>query len=461
MATTVSMEALNHVISLVHHEVEHHAEHKADEDPFKVAKELSISIICIVGGVVLAVMSEKLRTPGLLLVFFGAQTGMNMYMKAIFSTAVVATDPPGGEGPWLGFQASFFVTAMQQLGSFFIFFAVYGPAKLTGATSYKLKVLSSKMEVIAVLCFAVSFTLNIALNNFSLMLIPLTMNLIIRQCLPLSTYASQWILTKYTTGEGKPIKVLEISLMLVGVCMAGVCVWAKVSAAAEEAAAKGDEKSSGGEETGTVMIGVAVCVLSLFSGSVNLALAGVLGTSVKLDSAGTVVYNSIPATILLIPFILFMPHPVNWPGFGVSTDIEVAKQVWANSKSTFALAFSSSLASLVYNILQFGIVQYLSATHVAFAGNFNKAATLPLALAVGIDTLPGGKWGPIMIVAAMINICAFTAYNMISGGAGGHGGHGGGAPKEKEKEKEQLTKEPSDDSDDEDDDDDDTEEGCC
>merc|ERR1712032_1278295 len=162
------------------------------------------------------------------------------------------------------------------------------------------------------------------------------------------------------------------------------------------------------------------------------ALAGLLGTSVKLDSAATVVYNSIPAACILAIPIMLVAHPIGWSGQSdPRTDFWVASQVWTHSKSTFAFAASSSLASLVYNILQFGIVQYLSATHVAFAGNFNKAATIPLAILVGIDSLPQGKWGPIMIIGAIINIGAFTAYNMVTGGAGGHGGGGASMRKRK------------------------------
>merc|ERR1712032_234307 len=170
------------------------------------------------------------------------------------------------------------------------------------------------------------------------------------------------------------------------------------------------------------------------------ALAGLLGTSVKLDSAGTVVYNSIPAACILAIPIMLVAHPIGWSGQDAPrTDFWVASQVWTHNKSTFALAASSSLASLIYNILQFGIVQYLSATHVAFAGNFNKAATIPLAILVGIDSLPQGKWGPIMIIGAIINILAFTAYNMVTGGAGGHGGGGGASKEKKEVEKEALS----------------------
>jgi len=458
------MEALNYLVSFStesdfqHHAHAHHPKIQHDgHDDWKLAKELSISVTCIVVGVALAATVQKLRTPGLLLIFFGAQTGMNMYMKAVFSSAEVWATPAGGGAPWLGFQASFFVTGLQQVGSFVIFWSVYGPAKLTGCTNYSIKVLENKKEVIAVLCFAASFTCNIALNNFSLMLMPLTLNLIIRSCLPLSTFGAQWILKKMDTGEGKPVKPLEIGLMALGVAMAGVCAWAQVSAKAEA-----EEKSSkGGGETSRIMLGIVVCVISLFAGSANLALAGLLGTSVKLDSAATVVYNSIPASCILFPLILLVAHPIGWSGQdGPRTDFWVASQVWTHSKSTFAFAASSSLASLVYNILQFGIVQYLSATHVAFAGNFNKAATIPLAILVGIDSLPQGKWGPIMIIGAIINICAFTAYNMVTGGAGGHGG---GSNKEKEKEKEPMVtgKVPQDDSDESESDDSSSSEGGC
>merc|ERR1712217_607319 len=82
----------------------------------------------------------------------------------------------------------------------------------------------------------------------------------------------------------------------------------------------------------------------------------------------------------------------------------------------------SGALSLAYNTLQYGIVQCLSATHVAFAGNFNKAVTIPLALLVGLEHLPPGKWGWIMLFACFGSIGAFAVYNVVSGGAGGHGG---------------------------------------
>ncbi|CAK0906629.1 unnamed protein product [Prorocentrum cordatum] len=124
-------------------------------------------------------------------------------------------------------------------------------------------------------------------------------------------------------------------------------------------------------------------------------------------------------------------------------------------------AASSALASLVYNILAFSIVQYLSATHVAFAGNFNKAATVPLALLVGIDHLPQGVYGPIMVVSAVVNILAFSAYNVVTGGAGGHGGGGSSKDRENGKEPVKYAEFSGKESDDSDDDESSSDGGCC
>merc|ERR1712217_936454 len=192
--------------------------------------------------------------------------------------------------------------------------------------------------------------------------------------------------------------------------------------------AKMHVKGKAGGESKNLIFGVIVCVISLFSGSINLALAGVLGTSIKLNSLDTTVYNAIPATILLLGPIFLYPHPVNWPDHGAMTDYTIFKIVLSKSPFTVGLAALSGALSLAYNTLQYGIVQYLSATHVAFAGNFNKALTIPLALLVGLETLPPGKWGWIMLFACFGSIGAFAVYNAISGGAGGHGGHGAREP---------------------------------
>merc|ERR1712228_1018593 len=71
-----------------------------------------------------------------------------------------------------------------------------------------------------------------------------------------------------------------------------------------------------------LLLGVLVCIASLLCGSLNLALAGVMGTSVHLNPMDTVAYMAVPATVFLLPFIIFLQKPV--PGewskvFGKST----------------------------------------------------------------------------------------------------------------------------------------------
>merc|ERR1712217_337928 len=105
------------------------------------------------------------------------------------------------------------------------------------------------------------------------------------------------------------MKLLEIGLMLLGVVCAAIAVIAKSHV-------KGNET---GEGQKTLSFGVVICVISLFSGAINLALAGVLGTTIKLNSLDTTVYNAIPATILLLGPIFLYPHPVNWPDYEPTT----------------------------------------------------------------------------------------------------------------------------------------------
>merc|ERR1719336_780757 len=163
-----------------------------------------------------------------------------------------------------GLPAGFALTALQQVISFAVFIICFAAAYFT-PHRYTPKTLSSKFEVFCVLVFGFVFCMNIALNNFSLSLISIAANLIIRSCLPLTTFVSQQGLSMCNLFPRKPIRVLEIIL---------------------------------------------ICIASLLCGSLNLALAGVLGTSVHLNPLDTVAYMAVPATLFLLPFIFFLQKPV-------------------------------------------------------------------------------------------------------------------------------------------------------
>lgn len=53
-----------------------------------------------------------------------------------------------------------------------------------------------------------------------------------------------------------------------------------------------------------------------------------------------------------------------------------------------------------------------SAANAAFAGNFNKAATVVLFLALGLERLPEGGYNAMFLLAVAGDIVAFTMYSV-------------------------------------------------
>lgn len=361
-------------------------------------KHTAIPLVALALGGTLH-MSEKWRTAGKLIMYFGAQTGMNIYMKAVLSHSVVSE-----EQDLKGIPAPFAVTAIQQITAFVLFLIMLVGSRFT-PYRYHPKRLQSAWEWFVVTCFAFTFTLNIALNNFSLSLLAISINLIIRSCAPVSTLISQMALHRCGGEKAKDSHVTAVSCMMLGTLAAAVAVFAKT-----QARAQGAPLHEG--ETENMGLGVITCVASLFSGSLNLALAGVLGTSLELNSLDTTCYMSVPALLFLVGPVFLIPHPVGWTAHGALTDWQVISKVVELSPATLGLAVFSGVLAFAYNILQYGIVQTLSASHTAFAGNFNKAATIVIALVVGLEGLPEGRWGILMAGAVFANIAAFTAYNI-------------------------------------------------
>merc|ERR1719367_413080 len=312
-----------------------------------------------------------------------------------------------------GLPAGFALTALRGEINFAVFIVCFGASYFT-PHRYMPKPLNSKFEVLCVLVFGFVFCMNIALNNFSLSLISIAVNLIIRSCLPLTTFVSQQGLSMCNLFPRKPIRDLEIVLMCIGVACAGIFTWASLQA-------KGVEGKSSGAML--LLLGVLVCIASLLCGSLNLALAGVLGTSVHLNPLDTVAYMAVPATLFLLPFIFFLHKPV--PGewskvFG--TDMATDGQIFMGlvglcsehegAKTTMAFGILSGIFAFMYNIVQFTIVHTLSPSATAFGGNFNKAALIFLSY-IFMDPLPKMPWGFIIMLAVVGNIAAFSYYSYL------------------------------------------------
>merc|ERR1719215_1031896 len=175
----------------------------------------------------------KVADAGKLVLYFGAQSFMNIFMGWVMGTHVtvekgtVLHDGSTLEQNLTGCPAGFALTALQQVISFVVFCIFFASVYYT-PYKYMPKELNTTKEKICVVIFGCVFALNIALNNFSLGYISIAVNLIIRSCLPLSTFLSQQGLAIVGLYPFKPCKPKEISLMVVGVICAGVFTMARI-----------------------------------------------------------------------------------------------------------------------------------------------------------------------------------------------------------------------------------------
>merc|ERR1712157_176211 len=160
--------------------------------------------------------------------------------------------------------------------------------------------------------------------------------------------------------------------------------------------------------------------MGLLCGSLNLALAGVLG-EMKLSVYDTVAYMSIPATLFLLPIAMFWQKPVPgmWPqvfGAPIASDWQILQKVYELSPHTFGFFVLSGVFSFGYNIIQFSIVHALSPSATAFGGNFNKAALVFLTLLLPflqVHSLPPAPWNIIIWAAVIGNVAAFSYYSYL------------------------------------------------
>jgi len=357
----------------------------------RLLKELAVPIAAITCGLA-ALQVEATKLFGKVLLFFGAQTFMNLYMKAVLSKSVVSS-----EFGMAGVPAAFAVTAIQQLVSFALLGAGTLVSQLT-PWAYTPKRLTTPKQLGMVLCFSLSFTLNIALNNFSLSMLDISVNLIIRSVAPLTTLIVQVAFTRCL--GSKSLEPVEIGLMLIGALCGLIAVIAKGHGLTNAA------------DSSHLIWGGCICLFSLFSAGMELVLAGLLGSGLGLNPIDTTFYMAVPVALLLSVPIFFVQHPVAWAGHGLMTDFQILKEVIALSPGTFGLALFSGAFAMVYNILLYNIVQTLSPAFSAFTSNFNKAATIALSVLLGFEVLPKAPWGMVQVFGIAGNMVAFTVYGL-------------------------------------------------
>ncbi|CAK8998648.1 Uncharacterized protein SCF082_LOCUS5724 [Durusdinium trenchii] len=337
------------------------------------------------------------RTLGMLAVYFAGQSSFALYMKLVLSEETISR-----ELNLRGMPAAFLVTAIQQVVAF-ISLGLLMLLLYFSPQPYLPRQIRTWRETGAVLFFALAVAVNIGLNNFSMSLLPVSLNMVIRSCIPLVTLLLQQLACRLRLLEGcREATFSDALLMSLGVAGAAVTALAE---------SEGNEPS----QHGHLWLGVLMCCLGDLAAATTLILAAAFSSTLKppLTPLDTVFYTALPCALALLPASLYASHPINWPDSGTLTDWQVYQRVHQLSPGTIFLVIFSGVVSAGYNFIQYTVVQTLSATHAAFAGNFNKAATISLSMCLGLEILPSGRWSSVMILGICGNILAFTLWSYL------------------------------------------------
>jgi len=346
----------------------------------------------VVCGIGLALVARSgTYVIGLLVTFLGAQALMNLYMKDVLSHIPVM--PPVIKG----MPAPFAVTAMQQLVGFAVLLLIMGSMRVVGKP-IQLSNLENRHQVMSVCAMSVVLALNIGLNNLSLSLLDVSVNLLVRSMAPVVSYVLEALLHALT-GERRSAGMSWQS----GLAML-VSVMATVAAGISKYGLNTDTHT----HTNNFTSGIGLCLLSLVAASAELLLARYMTEHVKLNPVDTVFYMALPTALILIPFACLVPHPVPWPRYESLTDLSVLTMIWEMRKTVILWAMFSGVLSVGYNFLLYNLASNVPAYIVQLTGNFGKLATIAWSIFVAMEGLPQYPWSFVFIGGAVVNSASFA-----------------------------------------------------
>lgn len=370
--------------------------------------QLCIFGFAICAGVLLRVIGRNLPCVaifGMVLFYFGVDSGFSLYMKYLLSDV-----PINAELNLKGVPAAFLITAVQQVETFMLMVFLLCALSPTSLRYWPRKLRASELK--DVVYFGLAFAVNVGLNNLSLSLLPLSLNLTIRCCLPPVTLAVQvfWRLltdSSSTSVSPRTASVLDVAwgelmLMMIGVLSAGLVTLAK-----------GEDPAMAPGSRTTFWLGVLMVCISVVAAAVMLALVQRLGSRSNLNTVDISVYMSLPAAVALLPPMLLSQHPVGWPGEQRLTDMQVLQTIAQQNPGVLVVLFGSGVMALFKNLLQYWMVQSESATFTAFANNVNNAGAISVSIILGLEQLPGGFWCVMMCVGIFGNLGSFTAFTLL------------------------------------------------
>eukprot|EP00928_Gymnodinium_smaydae_P012164 TRINITY_DN14422_c0_g1_i2.p1 TRINITY_DN14422_c0_g1~~TRINITY_DN14422_c0_g1_i2.p1 ORF type:complete len:278 (-),score=23.30 TRINITY_DN14422_c0_g1_i2:49-882(-) len=241
---------------------------------------------------------------------------------------------------------------------------------------------------------------NIALNNFSLSLLDLSSNLVIRSFAPVTTLILQVTMGECLRLHFKRMPSFRSTCFLIfGVLcgMVAICIKAWNQSSIESAHYR---------------YGVVVCSGSLIAASLELIVVRKLGDASRLNPLDTILHMTIPCACLLCIPVLTYSHAVQWTGYSPMTDLQIIGVALSNNRHVFGYVAVSGVFAAMYNCLLYSIVQSMSPTIAAYSSNVNKIATLGYSFLLGMESLPDGRCGVVMVVAIAGSLAAFMLYGV-------------------------------------------------
>mmetsp|Transcript_8555 Transcript_8555/g.22464 ORF Transcript_8555/g.22464 Transcript_8555/m.22464 type:complete len:392 (-) Transcript_8555:185-1360(-) len=288
---------------------------------------------------------------------------MNFFMKYLMSHMALRADPGrlNGVSEVKGFPGPIFWTSTQQAVAFVCATSLVMCYRLTdGKYGYKLPPLLTWQAKGQVALLSVFFAVNIAMNNFSVSLLSLTANNMIRSCSPFTTALCATLMF------GNTMCFEEWAFM----CLGMIFVFVTVLAGASEQT----------KENEGFLLGSILCFISTFAGAGMFIIVELAGkAAVKLNAMDSTCYMSLPAAIFLLPGMFVLPHVVGggWADGtmeGTHTDAKLVRTI--DDGKLWLMMVVSGIFAAAYNALQFVLVQKLSSTQTAFASLMSKGCTV-------------------------------------------------------------------------------------
>eukprot|EP00747_Dinoflagellata_sp_TGD_P031832 gnl/TRDRNA2_/TRDRNA2_135576_c0_seq2.p1 gnl/TRDRNA2_/TRDRNA2_135576_c0~~gnl/TRDRNA2_/TRDRNA2_135576_c0_seq2.p1 ORF type:complete len:326 (-),score=36.17 gnl/TRDRNA2_/TRDRNA2_135576_c0_seq2:91-1008(-) len=241
------------------------------------------------------------------------------------------------------------------------------------------------------------FAGNIGLNNFSLSLISITVNNMIRSTSPVVTAIAVSLVM------GSKSSSVEWLFMILGTVFVLICVVV-------------DKPVS--DLGSAFVLGVSMGFLSTVGGALMFVIVELFGKSAaRLNAIDSMCYMSLPASVFLMPLVFTTAHvvPGDWAGGDFArkehTDIDLLSSI--NDTRIWFFIFLSGLFAFLYNILQFFAVQHLNSVQTAFASNMSKVITVLISWAF-LEKHTSTMQSAALLLSALGGLICFACYSLAT-----------------------------------------------